>query len=161
MFNSLFDKEIDLATAIRACNIPRFGDVTSGKLAQYPDVVKRIVDSEDESIPVISGLGDADNRSLSTNLDKLRQIRYISSHVKWEKKEVKEAIKVAITGKLSVSRSSFEKELAAKGFIAGNISKDTKYLITDDPEGNSAKNKFASDHNIEKITELEFRKRFM
>ena len=78
-----------------------------------------------------------------------------------EKQEVKEAIKVAITGKLSVSRSSFEKELAAKGFIAGNISKDTKYLITDDTEGNSAKNKFASAHNIEKITELEFRTRFM
>lgn len=161
MFNSLFDKEIDLATAIRACNIPRFGDVTSGKLAQYPDIVKRIVDSEDESIPLISGLGEADNRSLNNNLDKLRQIRYISSHVKWEKQEVKQAVKVAITGKLSVSRSSFEKELAAKGFIAGSIGKDTKYLITDAPEGNSAKNKFASDHNIEKITELEFRRRFM
>lgn len=161
MFNSLFDKEVDLASAIRACNIPRFGDVTSGKLAQHPDIVKSIVESDDATITPVNALGDADNKSLIENVEKLRQIRYISSHVRWEKQEVKQSVKVAITGKLSVSRSSFEKELSAKGFIAGNISKDTKYLITDDPEGNSSKNKFASEHNIEKITELEFRKRFM
>ena len=73
---------------------------------------------------------------------------------------MKEAIKVAITGKLSVSRSSFEKELAAKGFIAGNISKDTKFLIADELS-NSSKCKFAQEHGIPIITESEFRTTFL
>lgn len=159
MFNSLFVKQIPLKEAIQACNIPRFGDVTSAKLAQYPDFVKHLmlgIADEHESI-----LGTADTRALFDNIDKIRQLNYVADQIIWEAEKPKEMIKVAITGKLSISRSAFEKELESFGYKAGNIGKDTAYLITDDPTGSSSKNKYADEHHIEKITEADFRKRFM
>ncbi len=78
-----------------------------------------------------------------------------------EDKVVENKIKVAITGKLSVKRADFEKELKAYGYIAGDISKDTRFLITDDPSSNSSKNQKADKWGIAKITEEEFRKNYL
>lgn len=44
MFDKLFGQEpINLVTAVKALNIPRFGDVNAAKLAQYPEMVKSLI----------------------------------------------------------------------------------------------------------------------
>ena len=69
---------------------------------------------------------------------------------------------VCITGKLSVKRSVFEDELRKFGYIAINsVKKNTKYLITDNPNSGSAKNRNADKYNIPKLTEKEFRSKYM
>lgn len=42
MCNALFNKPVLASDAIKALNIPRFGDITSEKLASYPHLVKEI-----------------------------------------------------------------------------------------------------------------------
>ena len=164
MYNKLFTNKVKLEDAIRALNIPRFGEVTSRKLAQYPDDVQMILYSletctewEDD---ISEEIGDANYQSLRKHLWKFRRLLYIKENIDFTTKS-QERGKVAITGKLSVKRAVFEEELRSLGYVPGNISKDTKYLITDDPTSDSEKNRKADKYGIVKITEKEFREKYM
>lgn len=64
-------------------------------------------------------------------------------------------IKVALTGSLSKPRSELIKEWAKYGVIEVDVSK-ANYLITDNPNSGSSKNKTASKLGIPVITESEF-----
>lgn len=64
---------------------------------------------------------------------------------------------VVITGKLSMKRADFEKLLKANGWKLGSsMSKNTKYLITNDPDSGTEKNKKADALGIPKVTEEQF-----
>lgn len=68
---------------------------------------------------------------------------------------------VVITGKLSVKRADFEQLLKDNGFkLSSSVSKNTMYLITDDPNSGTGKNKKADELGITKITEADFRAKY-
>ena len=96
-------------------------------------------------------------------MDKVARLRFIQKRIDWSLPTVSTECKgkVAITGKLSVKRSEFEKELKESGYVPTEISKDTKFLITDNPNGSSSKNKKADAWGIVKISEQQFRKEYM
>ena len=61
-----------------------------------------------------------------------------------------------------MKRADFEKELRAKGYEpSSSVTKDTKFLITDDPSSSSSKNKAADKFGVPKITESEFRRSYL
>lgn len=168
MYSQLFTNKVKLCDAVRALNIPRFGEVTSRKLAQYPEqIITLIYAAENPHISIHPDgfdekIGEANYKSMMENLWKFKRLAYIKENIDWTgepKDEV--AVKVAITGKLSVKRSSFEQELRDAGYVPGSISKDTCFLITDDPTSSSDKNKKADEWGIEKITEVEFRQKYL
>lgn len=173
MLDKLYNGKVELSEAIKALNIPRLGDKTAYKLSQYPDLVKQCIGlSEDYRIDgttdpnyllqlrldLENAIGNANAKSIIEHITKFSRLRFISNRIIWEYDNVESKGKVAITGKLSVKRSEFEKELKSKGWGVGEISKDTKFLITDNPNSNSSKNKKADEWNIPKVTESEFRK---
>lgn len=164
VYKKLFTNKVKLCDAIRALNIPRFGDVNSRKLAEYPDDVKLMLSAamagDYQIVDLSNKIGEANFKSLSDNLRKLKRLSYIKDNIIWEP-EIAAKGKVAITGKLSVPRATFETELRNAGYSPGNIGKDTKFLITDNPDGASSKNKYADNYNIPKITEAEFRSKYM
>ena len=176
MLDKLFGQEpINLVTAVKALNIPRFGDVNATKLAQYPEMIKSLMNfacdgSCADGLKLAAlfeefkvRIGVANTEALEQNMDKIARLRFIQNHIDWyiptECSEYKG--KVAITGKLSIKRADFEKELISAGFTPADIGKDTKFLITDDPNSNSSKNKKADKWSIPKITEQEFRERYL
>lgn len=166
---------IPLVTAIKALNIPRFGDANATKLAQYPDYVRELINlSIDGSCAdglkaanleseLTYAVGKANTESLFANLDKITRLRFIESRINWSVPTVtaESRGKVAITGKLSVKRADFEKELVEAGYTPADIAKDTKFLITDNPDSSSSKNKKANAWGIIKITEQEFREKYL
>ncbi len=168
-------ENISLVTAIRALNIPRFGDVNAAKLAQYPDYVHELLNlSIDGSCAdglkaanleseLTYAVGKANTESLFANLDKITRLRFIESRIDWSvpTEDAELRGKVAITGKLSVKRADFEKELIAAGYTPADIAKDTKFLITDNPDSSSSKNKKANAWGIVKIRESEFREKYL
>lgn len=160
MFNALFTNKVKLSDAIQALNIPRFGDVTSNKLAQHPDIVSDAMLSlfHDSDANII---GAANYESMCKHRKKFERLKFIKDNIDWAVSSAESKGKVAITGKLSVKRSVFEDELRAAGFTPTNISKDTSFLITDNPQSSSDKNKKADQWGITKITEQEFRKQYM
>lgn len=164
--HQLYENTISLESAIIALNIPRFSTMNSAKLAQYPDIVLRLIDVSNGHQPIESLLdiygyiGDANSDSLIENIHKFRRLSIIRDRIQWESSESKS--KVAITGKLSIKRAEFEQELRQAGFmLVSAVTQDVKYLITDNPNSNSYKNKLADAYGIEKITEYEFRNKFL
>ena len=166
MLELLHTRKIPANEAIMALNIPRFGDKTSVKLAQQPEVLERIMKEAMTTCDPVNLLdlngyiGDANADAIRDNLWKFARLRYIWNRIEFKSaSEVKG--KVAITGKLSVQRKAFEKELAEAGWTCGDISKETRFLITDNPNSNSSKNQKADKLGIKKVTESEFRKMYM
>lgn len=160
MFNALFTNRVKLCDAIQALNIPRFGDVTSRKLAEYPELV---ADAMNEVLHEYPGqvIGVANCESMIKHKDKFHRLTYIKDNIIWEEQKIEQRGKVAITGKLSVKRAQFENELRLAGYTPSSIAKDTKFLITDDPNSSSSKNQKADEWGIMKITEHDFRAQYL
>ncbi len=176
VLNSLFGVDrIALVDAIRALNIPRFGDINASKLAEYPDEVRELLQIACDGScangmktlklfnTLTSCIGAANSMALQNNMNKVARLKFIEKRIDWfvTKHTSSTFGKVAITGKLSVKRADFEKELILAGFTPADIGKDTKFLITDDPNSSSSKNKKADKWGIQKITEQEFRNSYM
>lgn len=171
-FNRMFTDPIRLDAAILALNIPRFGDVTAAKLANYPDEIQKLyidgkIVNPMEQLQyreVLKSIGNANFASLSRNEFKMKRLNLIKDQIIWNTGNTPEDYRgeVCITGRLSVKRSTFEEELLKAGYVAiGSVKKDTKYLITDNPNSGSSKNKNADKYGIPKLTEKEFRSKYM
>lgn len=164
MFNALFTNKVKLADAIQALNIPRLGDVTSRKLAEHLDIVQTITAASITNCAIddySDVIGEANMASIAKHCHKFGRLNLIYDNIIWEEQKVEQKGKVAITGKLSVKRAQFEEELRQAGYTPSSISKDTKFLITDNPNSTSSKNVFADANGIQKITEAEFRDNYL
>lgn len=176
MCDKLFTQKIHLVDALRALNIPRLGDKTSDKLANNPELVDKLynaslsADLSDENSTVVLDrclidelrgyIGDANGSSIISHIEKFSRLKYIYPRIIKDTEPVESNGKVAITGKLSVKRSDFERELKFHGWMVGDISKETDFLITDNPNSSSSKNKKADQLGITKITEADFRSKY-
>ena len=157
-----------LSDELKALNVPRIGDKTSEKLAHYPELVREILDVSrgDKDVSClekyINIIGDANFDSIIKNLHRFKRLSYVIGRTESiSDTSVKTKGKVAITGKLSCKRSVFEEQLKSAGYVPSAISKDTLFLITDDPDSNSSKNKQADKWGITKISEADFRNNYM
>lgn len=171
MWNKLHHDSIDPVNALLAINVPRLGDKTAEKLASHLALMQVIIKEACWDIPMridtyntlVSVVGQANADSIRTHLAKFKRLSYLN--ILYDNIDVSNAAnlkgKVAITGKLSVKRADFEKELKAAGYSVGDITKDTKFLITDDPNSSSSKNAKADKLGVTKITEADFREKFM
>ena len=158
--------DVDISTAVKACNIPRFGDKTCKLCNEVYDTVMYVAMSKDTSYDVRDRLepvlGVANTDSLLNNVDKLANITYLSTvyceHI--DKVDLKGD--VCVTGKLSVKRKDFEKELMDNGWnLVSSVKKSTKFLITDNPSSGSSKNKSADKYGVPKISEGDFRGKYL
>lgn len=166
MWNTLHDSEskVTLASAIVACNIPRFGDLTAIKFANYSETIQKILETQDIHpyiFELTKYIGTANTESLEKHFSKFLRLNLIKDKIIWKTQNVESKGKVAITGKLSVKRADFERELRKYGYEPGEITKDTAFLITDNPSSSSSKNKKADQWGITKITESEFRSQYL
>lgn len=156
-YNKLFDSGISIEDAIRALNIPRFGDITAAKCSAYSAEFQLFLKTGKLS-DNLKALGVANFEALRNNTDKLIRLHLIADQINWASAPIANNGEVCITGKLSVKRSVFESELKEHGFTTSNsVKKSTKYLITDDPNSGTSKNAAADKYGIPKISEAEFR----
>ena len=161
-YNTLFDGEFSLSDAIQALNMPGFGAVTATKLAKHPKEIKKFVDIPNYDLDGVKDIGKANYATLIENMDKLHRLSFIKDNIIWKPSKSKEEIQVCITGKLSVKRSEFERELKAAGFtLVSSVTKKTQYLITDNPNSGSSKNIAAKKFGISILSEQEFRDKFI
>lgn len=168
MTDKVLYKPIDAVSALVALNIPRLGWKSAekivqvglfGKLADSPEVYR--TELFDEFINELEKVvGQATRKSIESNMNKIMRLRFLKGRVIVKSKSV-ESIEskgdICITGKLSMKRSDFEEIIKKAGYNpVGKVNKDTVYLITDNPNGSSNKNKVANELGISKISESEF-----
>lgn len=157
---------VDPITFLVACNIHGLSWKNAKKIIQeYPEFINDVSSEHidfkliSDKLSSVNGIGSKTVSDL-TSIPVLSKIRSLSSVVNIKEAEISESkdkVKVAITGKLSVKRSEFEEFLRDHGYEVSSISKETKYLITDNPLSGSSKNLKADKLGICKITEKDFR----
>lgn len=156
-FNRMFSDEVSLTNAILALNIPRFGTITAAKLAEYPEIVKKL--SEGELVECADQIGLANFESIKENLSKFSRLKFLN--IKYDQ-PASSGQSVAITGQLSMKRALFEEILKNHGYIpSSSVTKNTFALITNDPGSGSSKNQSAQKFGIPIYTELEFTSKFL
>lgn len=162
MLDKIFNEPVELSDALQALNIPRLGDVTSSKLSTRPDLVYKLMKYELNSAEyqeLVNIVGEA-TACVLRDSHKMSNLKYIWDNI--NKHEIcKDIVKIAITGSLSVPRKKFEAECKPYGFMCGSLTKDCKILVTDNPNSSSDKNKKADKWGIPKMTELEFRNKYL
>ena len=168
MWRSLHSCTVSMQKALLALNIPRLGDVTSKKLASDVETVwmlnqSALAGETKLQLPLLMKLytvvGQADAQAIEANLWKFSRLQYLRDRIRSSQLEFRG--QVAITGKLSVRRADFEKELRSSGYSVGELSKSTLCLITDDPNSSSSKNLKANKLHIPKLSEAEFRAQYL
>lgn len=170
VLDKLFNQEIVFTDLLVALNIKMLGVKNADKLAHNDEFIalfQEFLEVDDiglfvsKATPIVTdvvGQAMAANICSADGLTKIKNAKYVQHRINYEHDVKEELIPVVITGKLSIPRKEFETYLNENGYeVKGAISKDVKYLITDNPNSTSAKNKKASELGIEKITEAQIR----
>lgn len=165
-FNKLYKDPVDIERALIALNIPRLGDKTARLLAKDEKLVKELLENakqfnvlNDTTLfrDLLNVVKDATTNSISSSLDKIKNLSYIEDRIKYKENTNQEVIKVAVTGSLeTMKRSVFEKYIESYGYELSSAIKSCKYLITNNPNSGSSKNKDAQKYGVEIITERDF-----
>ena len=151
-----------ISEIISSCQIPNVGDVACSMLEEYYTGNERVfyTDVAEGIIPDLDYPTYLVPEGLKNNAKTLSSLlSYIKVRVaKAKSKPSSELIPVCVTGKLSVSRGEFFKKNADK-IVEVDIKK-AKYLITDNPNSGSSKNKTAQKLGIEILSEEQFYEKF-
>lgn len=169
MIHNLITCKLSWSQILQSLNIPRFGEITCEKFSKYPDDILKLSSKEfhiDSTYfnRLVSIIGAANAQSIVDNRDKFYRITLIpnlSNRVKCEEDSVEEKGQIAITGTLSVKRTEFEKLCKQYGWSCGELKKTTAFLVTNTPDSNSSKNAKADKFGVPKITEIEFRNKYL
>ena len=159
-------RNCDLESAIAAIGIPLIGRTVAKDLARrftsYGAFKENVEGSFDFSS--LGGYGYEMNKSLKTfDYTELDYIVENYLNIKEEKQEEKEQklkdLTFCVTGKVKIFKnrdelSAFIESLGGK--VTGSVTKNTDYLINNDTESTSAKNKKAKELNIKIIGEQAF-----
>lgn len=159
-------RNCDLESAIAAIGIPLIGRTVAKDLARrftsYGAFKENVEGSFDFSS--LGGYGYEMNKSLKTfDYTELDYIVENYLNIKEEKQEEKEqkleGLTFCVTGKVKIFKnrdelSTFIESLGGK--VTGSVTKNTDYLINNDTESTSAKNKKAKELNIKIIGEQAF-----
>ena len=157
------------ARILVALGIPGVGVTTAAQIARaYENKWAKISSLSYGELIAINGIGEvmardyeaffADEHNKSVVLDLLGELDIDESY-----EQVGTALSgetFVITGSLEhyKSRTELKKEIETQGGkVAGSVSKNTSYLVTNNPESGSSKNKAAAELGVKIITEDEIR----
>ena len=152
-----------------ALGIPGVGVTTAAQIARAcENKCAKISSLSYDELIAISGIGEvmardyesffADEHNKSVVLDLVGELDIDESYEKAGEALSGEIF--VITGSLEhyKSRTELKKEIEAQGGkVAGSVSKNTSYLVTNNPESGSSKNKAAAELGVKIITEDEIR----
>lgn len=162
-------KNTTLDKLINALSIPNIGKSESKTLAEFIDNDKtKIYDLRDKDLTAINGFGNKMNDCVHewfNNEDNIQTLNKLLDIVNIEKPvEIKSTSKLAginfvITGKLEkyTNRNALESVILHNGgILQSSVNSKTNYLINNDINSTSGKNKKAKELNVPIITEIDF-----
>ena len=174
-YNKLIDsieksKQCKLENFIYALGIPNVGLQTAKDICKYfNNDIDRIIVSDKTEYMRISGIGESVADSIVNYFIKTKNVNFINSlinqlsFIKDNPKEnnniLLEGKTFVITGKVHIYKNRNEiKDIIESlgGKVSGSVSSKTDYLINNDINSNSGKNKTAKELNIPIISEEQF-----
>lgn len=163
--NKIIFDPVDVTDALCALNIPRLGRTTATKLVENTELCKKFInyaltrEINQNTIEEITRIVGQATAKQILNANRLDSLKYVSDRLVYpEKKDSIELVgKIAVTGSLEgMTRKQFEELIGNYGYsLTGNI-KEAQYLVTNNPNSRSSKNKKAQELGIKVITQEEF-----
>jgi len=160
-------REISLQAFVAGFDFEGVGELIMEKVVSDGfDTLEKLRTAKIEDLSGIYGLGDITARTIYNGLeeckeemDKILSSGIISIALPPKKEEVPlKGISFCFTGELkSMKRNQAEERVKALGAsVKSSVVKDLSYLVTNDPESGSAKNKKALEFGVKIIAEEEF-----
>lgn len=159
-----------LNSFISALGIPLIGENHSKELIKYIDSYENLKEKIENHWDFTSIEGFAENRANAilnfdfSEADKVRQYMTFKTEEKLEIKNNLEGINVAITGTLQLYKNRTELKNIIEsqgGKVINSVSKNTSYLINNNPLSDSVKNNTAKKFGIPILTEEAFNQKFL
>ena len=175
-FKKLYLEPVKVEKALMGLNIPRLGEKTAELLAQNQDLViemfRYCFDIEnygeceimDPFIQIYDIVKEATTQTLNENYWRIEHLKYlfddnlVKHRMIFPKTINKEEIKyIAVTGSLqSMKRKDFEAYIKNYGYELSTNLKKCQFLVNNDIESTSTKNKQAKEYGVPIITEQQF-----
>ena len=173
-FNKLYIDDIQITKALAGLNIPRLGTKTAELLSSEEELIHKLLlyslyPNEDNKVDLFNKcfevVKSATTQSIFDNIDKFKTLRYTyyndmdtENRLIYPKNNYNNIIKyVAVTGSLyTMKRKDFETYIKQYGYELSSNLKKCEYLITNNPNSGSTKNKQAQEYNVKIITEKNF-----
>lgn len=152
-----------------ALGIPGVGVTTAAQIARaYENKWTKISSLTYDELTTISGIGEVMARDYEAFFeDEHNKLTVADLVSELDIDESYEQVGTALSGEIFVitgslehykSRTELKKEIETQGGkVVGSVSKNTSYLITNNPESGSSKNKAATELGVKIITEDEIR----
>ena len=157
----LFQKPLSKEKFLRAMNIDLLGEVAAKQISSNPQLFNILFSCDKAQLPAqLSALGVAPvlASNIIKNIQRIRNFNAIN--ITWEEDKSENINKfIAVTGSLSIPRKEFEAKLNAKGYGITDNMKKAEFLVTNDPNSGSSKNKKAKELGLYILTEDEFWRR--
>jgi DNA ligase (NAD+) len=160
MLKKLWEDEVDIVDALCALNIPRLGRTTAVKLATRKDLIEELLEEDQFSnIPQLQRLvGHATTESILKNLKKFRRLLLLKDRIVYDKDSNvnSNVLKICVTGGLENFKSRKEFFKTFEGKIVETDVAECDYLINNDINSNSSKNRKAKELGKPIISEAQF-----
>lgn len=153
-------KSVRLGTFLSALNIKTLGTTNGQRLEKHFKTLDRVLGcsiDELEKIPGIKTNAKAMHAGLAAKIELIQELNSILDITSLDMSGPLAGVSVCITGELSIPRPKISDWVRSLGGeVKSGVSAGLTYLITDDPNSGSAKNKKADDLKIRKVSEKEF-----
>lgn len=157
----LFQKPLSKEKFLRAMNIDLLGEVAAKQISSNKELFNTLFYCDkSQLLAQLSCLGVAPvlASNIIKNIQRIRNFNAIN--ITWEEDKSENINKfIAVTGSLSIPRKEFEAKLNAKGYGITDNMKKAEFLVTNDPNSGSSKNKKAKELGLYILTEDEFWRR--
>ena len=158
---TLFQLPLNKEKFLRAMNIDLLGEVAAKQIASNKELFNTLFYCDkSQLLAQLSYLGVAPvlASNIIKNIQRIRNFNAIN--ITWEEDKSENINKfIAVTGSLSIPRKEFEAKLNAKGYGITDNMKKAEFLVTNDPNSGSSKNKKAKELGLYILTEDEFWRR--
>ena len=158
---TLFQLPLNKEKFLRAMNIDLLGEVAAKQIASNKELFNTLFYCDkSQLLAQLSCLGVAPvlASNIIKNIQRIRNFNAIN--ITWEEDKSENINKfIAVTGSLSIPRKEFEAKLNTKGYGITDNMKKAEFLVTNDPNSGSSKNKKAKELGLYILTEDEFWRR--
>lgn len=158
---TLFQLPLNKEKFLRAMNIDLLGEVAAKQIASNKELFNTLFYCDkSQLLAQLSCLGVAPvlASNIIKNIQRIRNFNAIN--ITWKEDKSENINKfIAVTGSLSIPRKEFEAKLNAKGYGITDNMKKAEFLVTNDPNSGSSKNKKAKELGLYILTEDEFWRR--
>lgn len=168
-FEKLYLQNVDMDKALLGLNIPRLGEKTVKLLSNNPQLVQLLYNysmypSEQKLIELkpklLELVKDATTTTILENIQKFKVLQYLietNNRLVYTEQSTNLNKFIAVTGALqSMKRKDFEKYINQFGFELTTNLKKCMFLVNNDINSTSSKNKQAKEYGVPIVTEEQF-----